>query len=106
MFVVLYVDDLLIGCADPSEADEIAQKLEQNFTLKSLEDARCVLGIEVEYKRVDRVLKMKQQHFIYQLLERFSSLTRAAFATPLFSVKNSRRPPNTSSSVINARIES
>lgn len=48
-FVVLYVYDLLIGWVGLKEADEIEQTLGESFKLKSLGDARFILGIEVDY---------------------------------------------------------
>ncbi|GMG17953.1 unnamed protein product [Phytophthora fragariaefolia] len=48
VYIFLYVDDLLVGCATDAEADEIRDALSSRFTVKSLGDARFVLGMEIE----------------------------------------------------------
>ncbi|GMF31110.1 unnamed protein product [Phytophthora fragariaefolia] len=49
VYIVLYVDDILVGCATDAEADEICTALSSRFTVKSLGDARFVLGMEIDY---------------------------------------------------------
>ncbi|GMF37522.1 unnamed protein product [Phytophthora lilii] len=47
VFIILYVDDLLIGCKSDEIADKIRDELAEHFTLKSLGEARYVLGMEI-----------------------------------------------------------
>lgn len=45
VFVVLYVDDLLVGCKTEEQARSVCTGLASHFTVKSLGDARFVLGM-------------------------------------------------------------
>lgn len=50
VFVVMYVDDLLVGCLLEEDGD-VRQKLAEFFTAKALGDVRFVLGIRVQYNK-------------------------------------------------------
>lgn len=49
VYIVLYVDDLLVGCTRDDEAEKVREELSAHFTLKSLGDARFVLGMVIQY---------------------------------------------------------
>jgi hypothetical protein len=51
VLVVLYVDDLLVGCATEAQVQAVRDDLESHFKIKSLGDVRLVLGMEVSYAR-------------------------------------------------------
>ncbi|GMF45807.1 unnamed protein product [Phytophthora fragariaefolia] len=51
VFVVLYVDDLIIGCKYEEDAEEVCRELATHFTVKELGDVRYVLGMEVKYDK-------------------------------------------------------
>ena len=50
-YIVLYVDDLLIGCKSDAEVDKIINDLSEHFTVKSLGAARFILCMEMNYSR-------------------------------------------------------
>ena len=82
VYVLLYVDDLLIGCLEPDQAGEIAANLSQRFKLKSLGDAKFVLGMEIEYSRERGVLLLKQSSSVRRLVERFRQDDAAPVRSP------------------------
>lgn len=51
VFVVLYVDDLLVGCLHEEDAEDVRRELGQHFTVKALGDVRYVFGMEVKYDK-------------------------------------------------------
>ncbi|KAI9913560.1 hypothetical protein PsorP6_006569 [Peronosclerospora sorghi] len=69
MYLVLYVDELLIGCPDNAIADGIRAKLAKNFTLNDLGDACYILGIEMDYDCEAGTLHLCQSQFIQRLIE-------------------------------------
>ncbi|KAJ0412135.1 hypothetical protein ATCC90586_004055 [Pythium insidiosum] len=83
VYVVLYVDDLLVGCASEEQAEAVRDGLARQFTVKSLGDARLVLGMELDYDRDRGELKLKQAQFITRMLERFGQATANAVRNPL-----------------------
>ncbi|KAE8905659.1 hypothetical protein PF005_g6121 [Phytophthora fragariae] len=83
VYIVLYVDDLLVGCATDAEADEICAALSSRFTVKSLGDARYVLGMAIEYARNKGELVVRQTQFIKRMLERFGQVEANSVQNPM-----------------------
>lgn len=83
MFVILYVNDLLIGCSDSNEESEIVQKLNQRFALKEFGDAKFIIGIEVDYNKAKGEIKIKQAALIKRLVERFNLKETHGVRNPL-----------------------
>ncbi|GMF22946.1 unnamed protein product [Phytophthora lilii] len=71
VYIILYVDDLLVGCKTDEEAEAIRAELGSQFKLKSIGDARFVLGMEIQYNIVNGELLLRQTQFIKYLLEKF-----------------------------------
>jgi hypothetical protein len=71
VFVVLYVDDLLIGCTYEEDAEEVCRELAKHFTVKELGDVRYVLGMEVKYDKKKGELWLGQKQFIERMLDKF-----------------------------------
>lgn len=82
-FVILYVDDLLVGCSGEPEAEEIRSKLAEHFTVKALGDARYILSMEVLYSRGEGEILVRQSQFISRLIERFDQMTAHAVRNPV-----------------------
>ncbi|GMF35187.1 unnamed protein product [Phytophthora lilii] len=72
VFIILYVDDLLIGCKSDEIADKSRDELAEHFTLKSLGEARYVLGVEIQYATKKVELLLRQSQFISKMLETFA----------------------------------
>ncbi|KAE9338779.1 hypothetical protein PF008_g11896 [Phytophthora fragariae] len=71
VYIVLYVDDLLIGCGAEEEASSIAEALGARFQLKSLGDARFILGMELHYNTQKGELFVGQAQYISRMIARF-----------------------------------
>lgn len=98
VYVVLYVDDLLVGCKHEEEADAICRELGTHFLLKSLGDARFVLGMEINYNMEKGELHLKQRQFITKMVAKFGCGDAYAVRNPLVRAKTSCPATNTSSS--------
>ncbi|KAE8969014.1 hypothetical protein PR001_g27622 [Phytophthora rubi] len=71
VYIVLYVDDLLIGCEAEEEASSIAEALGARFRLKSLGDARFILGMELHYNTQKGEVFVGQAQYISRMIARF-----------------------------------
>jgi len=71
IFLVLYVDDILLASNDLGFLHETKQFLSQNFEMKDLGEASYVIGIEIHRDRKQRILKLSQKAYIEKVLERF-----------------------------------
>ncbi|KAI9909152.1 hypothetical protein PsorP6_014791 [Peronosclerospora sorghi] len=89
VYVVLYVDDLLVGCARNEDAEKVWDEPSARSTLKSLAVARFVLGMEVKYHMGKGELILKQEQFITKMVQKFGCNDAHTTRNPWFSVKTS-----------------
>ena len=71
IFLVLYVDDILLASSDIGLLHEAKQFLTQNFDIKDMGEASYVIGIEIHRDRSRGVLGLSQKAYINKVLERF-----------------------------------
>ena len=71
MFLLLYVDDMLIACKSRNVMQELKAALFQEFEMKNLEPTRKILGIKIFRDRAKRMLHLSQRDYIKKILERF-----------------------------------
>ena len=72
MFLVLYVDDILLIGNDVSILQSIKIWLSKNFFIKDLGKATYILGIKIYRDRSTRLLALSQSTYIEKMLKRFS----------------------------------
>ncbi|KAL6322358.1 hypothetical protein AAG906_007911 [Vitis piasezkii] len=72
IFLVLYVDDILLESNDPDLLIETKHMLSTHFDMKDLGEASYVLGIKILRDRANGVLKLSQRAYIEKILKRFN----------------------------------
>ena len=72
IFLVLYVDDILLASNDLGLLHEIKQLLCKIFDMKDLGEASFVLGIQIHRDRSRGLLGLSQRAYIDRVLERFN----------------------------------
>ena len=72
IFLILYVDDILLASSDLGLLHETKQMLSNNFDMKDLGEASFVLGIEIHRNRSCRLLGLSQRAYVDRVLERFN----------------------------------
>jgi transposase InsO family protein len=83
IFLVLYVDDILLASSDLGLLHETKQFLSQNFEMKDLGEASYVIGIEIHRDRNQRILKLSQKAYIEKVLERFGLKNYSTSVAPI-----------------------
>ena len=71
VFLVLYVDDVLLVSSDIGLLHETKRFLTKNFEMKDLGDASFVLGIQIHRDRSRGILGLSQKSYIERVLDRF-----------------------------------
>ena len=71
IYVLLYVDEMLIACKDMSEINRLKAQLTSEIEMKNLGAAKKILGIEIHRDRKADTLFLSQKTYIEKLLERF-----------------------------------
>ena len=72
MFLVLYVDDILLIGNDVGVLSSVKVWLSSQFDMKDLGEANFILGIKLWRDRKNKMLGFSQARYIDKVLERFS----------------------------------
>jgi hypothetical protein len=72
IFLILYMDDILLASSDVSLLLETKRFLSSNFDMKDLGEASFILGIEIHRDRRKWVLGLSQKAYLEKLLKKFS----------------------------------
>lgn len=70
MFLLLYVDDILIACKYGERIKEVEEALRRRLTVSTLGDISWFLGIQI-MKDSDGFYTLSQEHFIKKIVSRF-----------------------------------
>lgn len=71
VYLLLYVDDMLIAAKDIDEIKRLKVRLGKEFEMKDLGAAKKILGMEIQRDRKARRLWLSQRSYILKVLERF-----------------------------------
>ena len=83
IFLVLYVDDILLASSDVNLLNDIKRLLFANFDMKDLGEASFVLGIEIYRDRSQNLLGLSQRAYINCVLKRFNMQMCKASDVPI-----------------------
>ena len=83
MFLVLYVDDILLTSNNLGLIRETKQFLSQNFDMEDTGEASYVIGIEIQRNRSRKILWLSQKAYINKILERFNMRNCSASVAPI-----------------------
>ena len=83
VYVLLYVDDLLLASDDLSRLQSIKNELSQRFKMKDLGEAHFILGLQIHRDRARRRLCVSQSQYVKSVLSRFSMEECKEACTPM-----------------------
>ncbi|KAD7478277.1 hypothetical protein E3N88_01413 [Mikania micrantha] len=83
IYLLLYVDDMLIACEDGEQIGYVKRLLMCEFDMKELGPAKKILGIEIERDRINRRLYLTQKSYIRKVLLNYSMESSKPVITPL-----------------------
>ena len=84
IFLILYVDDVLLASNDLGFLMDVKRMLSQNFDMKDLGEANFVLGIEIHRDRDHKFLGLSQKAYVDRVLERFGMKGYKPGLAPIF----------------------
>ncbi len=85
VFLVLYVDDILLMGNDIPMLNSVKQWLESCFSMKDLGEAAYILGIKIHRDRSKRLIGLSQSTYLDKVLQRFSMEESKKGSLPLTS---------------------
>ena len=83
IFLVLYVDVILLVANDIDLLVKTKQLLFSHFDMKDLGEASYVLGIHILHDRPSGILRLSQQTYIERILKRFNMQSRSSSKAPI-----------------------
>jgi hypothetical protein len=85
LFVLVYVDDIIVASSSQEATEALLKDLQQEFALKDLGDLHCFLGIEV--KKTPDGLVLSQERYAADILTWSGRDNAKIIDTPLSSSK-------------------
>ncbi|GKE07739.1 retrotransposon protein, putative, ty1-copia subclass, partial [Tanacetum coccineum] len=83
IYLLLYVDDMLIACKSKSEIEYTKGLLRKEFDMKELGPARKILGMEIFRNRGSRTLKVSQSGYVQKILNNYRVDNGKSVSMPL-----------------------
>ncbi|GJZ18409.1 retrovirus-related pol polyprotein from transposon TNT 1-94 [Tanacetum coccineum] len=83
IYLLLYVDDMLIACKSKSEIEYTKGLLRKEFDMKELGPARKILGMEIVRDRGSRTLKVSQSGYVQKILNNYRMDNGKSVSVPL-----------------------
>lgn len=83
IYLVLYVDDMLVAARDMNDVNRVKKMLKSEFEMKDLGAAKKILGMEIIRDRKKKRLYLSQEKYVRKVLERFNMKDAKPVSTPL-----------------------
>ncbi|KAK9067917.1 hypothetical protein SSX86_012028 [Deinandra increscens subsp. villosa] len=83
VYLLLYVDDMLVACAEIDQINETKELLMAEFEMKDLGEAKKILGMEIKRDRVNNELRLTQSGYIKKILKTFFMENAKPVSVPL-----------------------
>ncbi|KAH9765484.1 hypothetical protein KPL70_001889 [Citrus sinensis] len=83
IYLLLYVDDMLIACKNMDQINKLKQQLRGSFDIKDLGKTKKIFDVELIRDRRNGTLILSQQNYIRKVLERFEMGKAKPIQTPL-----------------------
>ena len=83
IYILLFVDDLLICTREQCKINDIEEKLLSKFVMKDLGKLKTYLGINIEYDRNFGKLSLDQSDYIQSLGKSYNLENSKLFSTPM-----------------------
>ncbi|KAK9200145.1 hypothetical protein WN944_015341 [Citrus x changshan-huyou] len=86
IYLLLYVDDMLIASKSKDEIEKLKTQLNQEFEMKDLGEAKKILGMEICRDRARGKVSLSQKQYLKKVLQQFSMTEQTKpVSTPLAS---------------------
>ncbi|KAH9685530.1 CCHC-type domain-containing protein [Citrus sinensis] len=95
IYLILYVDDMLITCKIMEEIEGLKKILSSEFDMKNLGIAKKIMGVEIERNRAAGLMFLSQKKYLTRVLHSFQMLNSKLVVTPLaihFRLSNLQSP--------------
>ena len=95
IYLLLYIDDMLIACKIREEIEDLKKILNSEFNTKNLGIVKKILGVEIDRNRAACLMFLSQKKYLTRVLHAFQILNSKPVMTPLaahFRLSNLQSP--------------
>ncbi|GJY89095.1 retrovirus-related pol polyprotein from transposon TNT 1-94, partial [Tanacetum coccineum] len=71
IYLLLYVDDMLIACKSKAEIGSTMSLLKKEFDMKDLGEAKKILGMDIIRDRSRKIMRVSQSRYVSKILNNF-----------------------------------
>ncbi|GJZ84557.1 retrotransposon protein, putative, ty1-copia subclass [Tanacetum coccineum] len=71
IYLLLYVDDMLIACKSKAEIGSTKSLLKKEFDMKELGEAKKILGMEIVRDQSSKILRVSESGYVSKILNNF-----------------------------------
>jgi hypothetical protein len=83
LYILVYVDDILIIGSDINKVESIKYMLSSNFEMKDMGDVSCYLGININQNLNENIIEIDQKRYLEQILEKYGMDQCKPIGTPM-----------------------
>lgn len=83
LYLLLYVDDMLIACNQREEMEKLKEELSSEFEMKNLGATSRILGMQIIRDRQAKTLFLTQTGYVKKVINRFAMDCSKLVVTPL-----------------------
>ena len=83
VYLLLYVDDMLINCNNKEEIKKVKVMLENEFEMKDIGASSKILGMQILRDKTMGTLFITQKSYIAKILKKFNMDMSKAVSTPI-----------------------
>ncbi|KAH9647652.1 hypothetical protein KPL70_025267 [Citrus sinensis] len=83
IYLLLYVDDMLVACKSREEIEALKNLLNSEFEMKDLGSAKKILGMEIKRDRSKGIMFLSQEKYLRRVLETFGMTSCKPVMTPI-----------------------
>ena len=83
IFLLLYVDDMLVASVDRNKIDKLKGQLSREFEMKDLGKAKKILGMQIIRDENKGILKISKSAYLEKVLDRFGMKEAKPMRTPI-----------------------
>jgi hypothetical protein len=92
IYLIIYLDDILIATKKLEDALMIEDKIAQQLEATRLGEAKFFLGMQIKHDRKKKVLTLKQSKYTSELLEKFSMAESKPRSVPATAAQKLKKP--------------
>ncbi|KAL4018616.1 hypothetical protein IC575_022220 [Cucumis melo] len=81
IYLLLYVDDMILVSKDYAEICELKKQLSNEFEMKDLGELKRILGMDVKRDKEKGLLTISQESYVIKLLEKYNMSVARRFNT-------------------------